>query len=223
MIKEEINNLNKELPPTVKLVAVSKFNPVEAIQEAYDAGQRLFGENRPQELFAKAPQLPGDIKWHFIGKLQTNKLKMVLPYADLIQSVDTEKLLYEINKFAVKSNLRVRSLLQVYIAKEESKQGFSKEELFCLLDEIVASPLAGVEICGLMGMATFTDNMTQVDGEFAHLKEIFDEVKSKYSKSFPNFNELSMGMSGDYELAIKNGSTIVRIGTRIFGARNYNL
>ena len=182
MIKEEINNLNKELPPTVKLVAVSKFNPVEAIQEAYDAGQRLFGENRPQELFAKAPQLPSDIKWHFIGKLQTNKLKMVLPYADLVQSVDSEKLLYEINKFAVKNNLRVRCLLQVYIAKEESKQGFSKEELFSLLDEIVVTPLAGVDICGLMGMATFTDNLTQVDGEFAHLKEIFDEVKSKYSK-----------------------------------------
>ena len=223
MIKEEILNLNKELPPNVNLVAVSKFNPVEAIQEAYDAGQRLFGENRPQELFAKYPQLPKDIKWHFIGKLQTNQLKMVVPFADLIQSVDSEKLLREINKFALKNNLKARCLLEVHIAREESKQGFSEGELYNILDDIIANPLNGVEICGLMGMATFTDNMEQVNCEFAQLKLIFDNVKTKYSSSFPNFTELSMGMSGDYELAIKNGSTIVRIGTRIFGARNYNV
>ena len=223
MIKEEILNLNKELPPNVNLVAVSKFNPVEAIQEAYDAGQRLFGENRPQELFAKYPQLPKDIKWHFIGKLQTNKLKMVVPFADLIQSVDSEKLLREINKFALKNNLKARCLLEVHIAREESKQGFSEGELYNILDDIIANPLNGVEICGLMGMATFTDNMEQVNCEFAQLKQIFDNVKIKYSSSFPNFTELSMGMSGDYELAIKNGSTIVRIGTRIFGSIHYNV
>ena len=221
-ISSEIERLNKELPSTVKLVAVSKFNPAEAIQEAYDAGQRIFGESRPQELFQKVSVLPDDIKWHFIGHLQTNKLKMVLPYVDMVHSVDSERLLVEINKYAVKNNLKVKCLLEVFIAQEESKQGFSKEELFALLDKIQQEPMPGVEICGLMGMASFVEDEQQIRGEFAALKETFDQVREKYISTHPNFNELSMGMSGDYRIAVEMGSTMVRIGTTIFGARNYS-
>ena len=221
-IQAQIIKINNELPSTVKLVAVSKFNPAEAIQEAYDAGQRIFGESRPQELFQKVSVLPDDIRWHFIGHLQTNKLKMVLPYVDLVHSVDSERLLVEINKYAVKNNLKVKCLLEVFIAQEESKQGFSKEELFALLDKIHQEPMAGVEICGLMGMASFVDDRNQIASEFDQLKGIFDQAREKYISTLPNFNELSMGMSGDYDIAIEKGSTLVRIGTSIFGARNYN-
>lgn len=221
-IQAQIIKINNELPSTVKLVAVSKFNPAEAIQEAYDAGQRIFGESRPQELFQKVTALPSDIKWHFIGHLQTNKLKMVLPYVDLVHSVDSERLLVEINKYALKNNLKVKCLLEVFIAQEESKQGFSKEELFALLDKIQQEPMAGVEICGLMGMASFVDDRNQIASEFDQLKEIFDMARGKYISTLPHFNELSMGMSGDYDIAVEKGSTLVRIGTSIFGARNYN-
>ena len=221
-IQAQIIKINNELPSTVKLVAVSKFNPAEAIQEAYDAGQRIFGESRPQELFQKVSVLPSDIKWHFIGHLQTNKLKMVLPYVDLVHSVDSERLLVEINKYAVKNNLKVKCLLEVFIAQEESKQGFSKEELFALLDKIQQEPMPGVEICGLMGMASFVDDRNQIAAEFDQLKGIFDQAREKYISTLTNFNELSMGMSGDYDIAVEKGSTLVRIGTSIFGARNYN-
>ena len=221
-IKHQIHTITNELPSTVKLVAVSKFNPAEAIQEAYDAGQRIFGESRPQELFQKVSVLPSDIKWHFIGHLQTNKLKMVLPYVDLVHSVDSERLLVEINKYAVKNNLKVKCLLEVFIAQEESKQGFSKEELFALLDKIQQEPMPGVEICGLMGMASFVDDRNQIAAEFDRLKGIFDQAREKYISTLTNFNELSMGMSGDYDIAVEKGSTLVRIGTSIFGARNYN-
>ena len=221
-IQAQIIKINNELPSTVKLVAVSKFNPAEAIQEAYDAGQRIFGESRPQELFQKVSVLPSDIKWHFIGHLQTNKLKMVLPYVDLVHSVDSERLLVEINKYAVKNNLKVKCLLEVFIAQEESKQGFSKEELFALLDKIQQEPMPGVEICGLMGMASFVDDRNQIAAEFDRLKGIFDQAREKYISTLTNFNELSMGMSGDYDIAVEKGSTLVRIGTSIFGARNYN-
>ena len=221
-IQAQIKKINNELPSTVKLVAVSKFNPAEAIQEAYDAGQRIFGESRPQELFQKVSVLPDDIKWHFIGHLQTNKLKMVLPYVDMVHSVDSERLLVEINKYAVKNNLKVKCLLEVFIAQEESKQGFSKEELFALLDKIQQEPMPGVEICGLMGMASFVDDRNQIAAEFDQLKGIFDMAREKYISTLPNFNELSMGMSGDYDIAVEKGSTLVRIGTSIFGARNYN-
>ena len=221
-IQAQIEKINNELPSTVKLVAVSKFNPVEAVQEAYDAGQRIFGESRPQELFQKVSVLPSDIKWHFIGHLQTNKLKMVLPYVDMVHSVDSERLLVEINKYAVKNNLKVKCLLEVFIAQEESKQGFSKEELFALLDKIQQEPMPGVEICGLMGMASFVDDRNQIAAEFDQLKGIFDMAREKYISTLPNFNELSMGMSGDYDIAVEKGSTLVRIGTSIFGARNYN-
>lgn len=221
-ISSEIERLNKELPSTVKLVAVSKFNPSEAIMEAYQAGQRIFGESRPQELLQKVQELPSDIQWHFIGHLQTNKLKMVLPYAALIHSVDSERLLMEINKYAVKNGLKVRCLLELFVAQEETKQGFSKEELLQLMDKLQQEPLEGVEICGLMGMASFVDDEQQIRGEFAALKQTFDQIREKYISTHPNFNELSMGMSGDYRIAVEMGSTMVRIGTTIFGARNYN-
>ena len=221
-IGTQIEILKNELPSTVKLVAVSKFNPVEAIREAYEAGQRIFGESRPQELQQKVALLPDDIKWHFIGHLQTNKLKMVLPYVDLIHSVDSARLLFEIDKYAVKSGLKVRCLLELFVAQEESKQGFSDEELFELLDSLQQNPLHGVEICGLMGMASFVDDENQIRGEFRTLKRVYDKVKEKYISTLPQFNELSMGMSGDYRIAIECGSTMVRIGTTIFGARNYN-
>ncbi len=221
-ISSEILRLKEELPSTVKLVAVSKFNPAEAIQEAYDAGQRIFAESRPQEMQQKVAVLPGDIQWHFIGHLQTNKLKMVLPYASLVHSVDSERLLGEISKYAVKNGLNVKCLLEVFIAQEESKQGFSEEELFDLLSRFSVSPLPGVEICGLMGMASFTDDQEQIRGEFAQLKGIFERAREKYVSTLPGFNELSMGMSGDYKIAVEYGSTMVRIGTTIFGARNYN-
>ena len=221
-IQAQIIKINNELPSTVKLVAVSKFNPAEAIQQAYEAGQRIFGESRPQELFQKVSILPDDIQWHFIGHLQTNKLKMVLPYVALVHSVDSERLLQEINKYALKNNLKVRCLLEVFIAQEESKQGFSKDELFSLLDKLHREPMEGVEICGLMGMASFVEDRDQIAAEFDQLKAIFDQAREKYISTLPNFKELSMGMSGDYDIAVEKGSTLVRIGTSIFGARNYN-
>ena len=221
-IQAQIIKINNELPSTVKLVAVSKFNPAEAIQQAYEAGQRIFGESRPQELFQKVSILPDDIQWHFIGHLQTNKLKMVLPYVALVHSVDSERLLQEINKYALKNNLKVRCLLEVFIAQEESKQGFSKDELFSLLDKLHREPMDGVEICGLMGMASFVEDRAQIAAEFDQLKAIFDQAREKYISTLPNFKELSMGMSGDYDIAVEKGSTLVRIGTSIFGARNYN-
>ena len=221
-IGTQIEILKNELPSTVKLVAVSKFNPVEAIQQAYDAGQRIFGESRPQELQQKVALLPDDIKWHFIGHLQTNKLKMVLPYVELVHSVDSERLLMEIDKFAVKNGLKVRCLLELFVAQEESKQGFSEEELMALLDSLQQNPLQGVEICGLMGMASFVEDEDQIRGELQTLKRVYDKVKEKYISTLPQFNELSMGMSGDYRIAIECGSTMVRIGTTIFGARNYS-
>ena len=221
-ISSEIERLNNELPSTVKLVAVSKFNPSEAIMEAYQAGQRIFGESRPQELLQKVQELPCDIQWHFIGHLQTNKLKMVLPYVSLIHSVDSERLLMEINKYAVKNNLKVKCLLELFVAQEETKQGFSKEELMQLMDKLQQEPLEGVEICGLMGMASFVEDQQQIRGEFAALKEAFDQIREKYISTHPNFNELSMGRRGDYKIAVEMGSTMVRIGTTIFGARNYN-
>ena len=221
-ISNQITKINNELPSTVKLVAVSKFNPVEAIQEAYDAGQRIFGESRPQELVQKVPQLPDDVQWHFIGHLQTNKLKMVLPYVSLVHSVDSERLLMEIEKYAVKNGLKVKCLLEMFVAQEESKQGFSREELMALLEKLEQNPLQGVEICGLMGMASFVEDKEQIRREFEELRSAFSEIKGKYISAHPNFNELSMGMSGDYKIAIECGSTMVRIGTTIFGARNYN-
>ena len=218
-IGQEIININNELPSTVKLVAVSKFHPAECIEEAYKAGQRIFAESRPQELAAKVEVLPKDIEWHFIGHLQTNKLKMVVPYASLIHSVDSRKLLMEINKFAVNKGLKARVLLEMFIAQEESKQGFSHDEIMDIVKEMCVQPLEGIELCGLMGMASFTDDQQKVRSEFETLAATFNYIKEVYGSKFPKFKELSMGMSNDYPVAIECGSTLVRIGTRIFGSR----
>ena len=218
-IGQEIIKINNELPSTVKLVAVSKFHPAECIEEAYQAGQRIFAESRPQELAAKVEVLPKDIEWHFIGHLQTNKLKMVVPYASLIHSVDSRKLLMEINKFAVNKGLKARVLLEMFIAQEESKQGFSQEEIMEIVEEMSQQPLEGIELCGLMGMASFTEDQQKVRSEFETLAAAFNHIKEVYGSKFPEFKELSMGMSNDYPIAIECGSTLVRIGTRIFGSR----
>lgn len=218
-IAQEIIKLREELPSTVKLVAVSKFHSTQDIEQAYLAGQRIFGESRPQELAAKAATLPQDIEWHFIGHLQTNKLKMVLPYVSLIHSVDSKKLLLEIDKYAVAKGLKINCLLELFIAQEESKQGFTESELMEVVKELSLTPLKGVEICGIMGMASFVEDTARIRNEFNHLVSVFNEIKTEYGASFPHFKELSMGMSNDYKIAIECGSTLVRIGTRIFGAR----
>ena len=222
-IASEIKDIKAQLPPTTRLVAVSKFHPSEKIIEAYRAGQKIFAESRPQELAAKvAGGLPSDIEWHFIGHLQTNKLKMVVPYAALIHSVDSARLLREIDRYVINKGLKkTECLLEIFIAAEESKQGLDETELRELAENLRKDPLRGVEVRGLMGMASFVDDSRQIRNEFARLAELYRSVKNEYSDIFPRFNELSMGMSNDYPLALEYGSTLVRIGTRIFGAREY--
>ena len=212
-IAAAIQQLRNELPSTVQLVAVSKFKPVEDILAAYAAGQRDFGENRPQELAAKAQQLPKDIRWHFIGHLQTNKLKMVLPYVSLIHSVDSERLLSAIDQAARLQGRRVDCLLEVHIAREATKQGFLPEEAEALARRIGDYP--GIRLRGVMGMATFTDDTEVVRGEFRTLKALADRLSD-----IPDCDQVSMGMSEDWPIAVEEGTTIVRIGTFIFGKRN---
>lgn len=202
-----------------RLVAVSKTHPVEAIQEAYDAGQRIFGENKVQEMMEKQPHLPADIQWHLIGHLQTNKVKYIAPFVALIHSVDSAKLLEEINKQAKKVNRVIECLLQVYIAKEESKFGFDEVELLSFIQSDAFKNLNSIKVIGLMGMATFTDNKEQVRNEFRSLKNIFDKIQKLNLPSNIEMKELSMGMSQDYQIAMEEESTLVRIGTAIFGAR----
>lgn len=216
-LAQNLQRIINTLPQGVTLVAVSKTKPVQIIREAYDAGQRHFGENKAQELATKAPQLPRDVKWHFIGHLQRNKVKQVLPLTWLIHSADSLRLLSEIDKQADNLNIQARVLLQVHIAQEEHKFGFLPNELReqNIIDEICN--FRHIQVCGLMGMATFTDDEAQVSGEFAALKSLFDELKPRFS---PAFTELSMGMSGDYHLALNYQSTLVRIGSSIFGERN---
>lgn len=221
-ISQEINIVTNELPSTCKLVAVSKFHTPEEIMEAYNAGQRLFGENRPQELLEKVRLLPQDIQWHFIGHLQSNKIKMVVPYATLIHSIDTPKLFDEVNRYSEKIGKVSRCLLEVFIAKEESKHGFLPDEIPDFLEKVAATEHRGIAICGLMGMATFTDDTDEIEREFKLLKQLFDDMQRRFATDFPNFKELSMGMSEDYPIAVENGSTLIRVGTRIFGPRNYN-
>jgi len=202
-----------------KLVAVSKTHPVEKVKEAYDAGQRIFGENKVQEMCAKQPQLPTDIEWHLIGHLQTNKVKQVAPFVSLIHSVDSLKLLEEINKQGKKIGRVIPCLLQVFIANEETKFGFDERELIELIELRAIAFLDHVKIDGLMGMATFTDNKDQVRQEFKSLKSLSDKIRKMNLPPNIEMKELSMGMSQDYEIAIKEGSTLVRIGTAIFGSR----
>lgn len=219
-IKSNIQEIKNELPSTTKLVAVSKFKSEEEIFQAYFAGQRVFGESRPQELLRKVESMPKDIEWHFIGHLQTNKLKMVLPYVKLLHSVDSVRLLKAIEDYCVKNNQTIDILLEVFIAQEESKQGFLPEELFALLDSIGSEiKLTKVNIKGLMGMASFVEDPELINEEFGLLVSTFDEVKSRNYPFLTDFTEKSFGMSGDYKIAMNMGSTMVRVGTAIFGAR----
>ena len=221
-IASQLTELNQKLPSTVKLVAVSKFKPLEAVLEAYDAGQRRFGENRPQEMAAKAVAAPADIEWHFIGHLQTNKVKLVVPYASMIESVDSVKLLGEINRFAASLGKMTDCLLEVHIAREESKQGFSREELLALVPEFGKYPF--IRFRGLMGMASNVPDMDQVRSEFRGLRALFEEVRALGEQDVRrwvrDFDQLSMGMSHDWPVAVEEGATLIRIGTTIFGPRN---
>lgn len=220
MLAATLQQLNSELSPTdTRLVAVSKTYPAERIQEVYDLGQRDFGENRVPELAKKAEQLPKDIRWHFIGHLQSNKVKYIAPFVHLIHAVDSWKLLKEIDKRAAANERSINVLLQFKIAEEESKHGYAAEDIFSLLDSGEWKELQHTKIIGVMGMATFTDNHTQVQQEFSRLKVYFDRLKSDYFAEHDEFKELSMGMSGDYPLALEQGSTMVRIGSKIFGKR----
>ncbi len=231
MIKDIINRLHSELPAAVKLAAVSKFHPFESIEEAYEAGQRIFAESRPQELAAKVarleeiraergePSYMSDIEWHFIGHLQTNKLKMVLPYVSLVQSVDSVRLLDAINSWGAANGRTVNVLLEPHVAAEETKQGFSETEIMDILNS--SEKYGNIRFRGIMGMATFTDDEAVIRSDFARLQAIFNEIKNKYPSIAPDFSELSTGMSDDYPVAIEYGSTMVRIGSMIFGARQY--
>ena len=215
-IQENYHKIKAQIPENVELVAVSKFHPVEKIKEVYDCGQKVFGENKVQELLTKVNELPADIQWHLIGHLQTNKVKYIAPFIDTIQSVDSEKLLIEINKEAAKNNRIIKVLLQVKIAEEETKYGLEIAEAKEIFSNYLEHQYPNIEILGLMGMATFTDNKNQVKSEFLVLKSLFDELST-----FKKLETLSMGMSDDFALAIECGSTSVRIGSAIFGVRNY--
>lgn len=217
-IADNIRKLKSELPSTVELVAVSKFKPVEAIREAYEAGQRSFGENRPQELAAKAPQLPDDIVWHFIGHLQTNKLKLVLPYAHLVQSVDSQHLLDAIQDWGKANGKVISVLLELHIGAEQTKTGFKEEEILDILFR--ANKYTHIRFCGLMGMATHTDCEEDIRADFARIADFRAYLRDLFPE-LADFRELSIGMSEDWKIALEYGATIVRIGTAIFGERQY--
>ncbi len=220
MIEEKIKNIVLTLPKEVTLVAVSKTKPNEDILKAYSVGQRIFGENKVQELVNKFEELPKDIEWHMIGHLQTNKVKYIAPFIHLIHSIDSIKLLKEINKEAKKNKRTIKCLLQFHIAQETSKFGFSLDEVKDFLSSEDFIELNNIELCGVMGMATFSEDKELVRDEFQLLHNIFHILKSHYFKFNPTFKEISMGMSDDYELAIEEGSTMVRIGSTIFGGRH---
>ncbi len=221
-ISDRIKRITSTFPDTVQLIAVSKTHPAAAVQEAYDGGQRIFGENKVQEMAEKYELLPKDIQWHLIGHLQTNKVKYIAPFVTMIHSIDSLKLLKEVDKRAKQSDRVIDCLLQVYIADEETKFGLLPQEAKEMLESEEFASLKNVRIVGLMGMATFTDDLSQIEREFASLKSLFEELSSSIEHS-PQWQpkEISMGMSSDYELAIKHGSTLVRIGSSIFGARDY--
>ncbi|WP_338378493.1 YggS family pyridoxal phosphate-dependent enzyme [uncultured Flavobacterium sp.] len=214
-IANNLKNIKTQLPSNVTLVAVSKTKPVADLMEAYEAGQRIFGENKIQEMTEKWEEMPKDIQWHMIGHVQTNKVKYMAEYVSLVHGVDSLKLLKEINKQAKKHNRIIDVLLQMHIAEEETKFGLDEEELEEILNQVQNDKFENIKIIGLMGMATFTDNQTQIKKEFLHLKSLFDKLNTEHLQ----LSTLSMGMSGDYQLAIKCGSTMVRIGSSIFGSR----
>lgn len=218
-ISNQIQKIKASLPANVKLVAVSKTKPNELILEAYHSGHRVFGENKVQELISKYESLPKDIEWHMIGHLQSNKVKYIAPFVYMIHGVDSFSLLKEINKQALKNKRIQKVLLQFHIATEDTKFGFDINEAEKMLITEVFNSLKNIEICGVMGMATFTENESQIKSEFKTLKSIFNSLKSNYFSNSISFTEVSMGMSGDYLLAIESGSTMVRIGSTIFGGR----
>ena len=221
MIAQSLNNIWEELKPFhTTLVAVSKTKPIEDLQEAYKAGNRIFGENKVQELASKAEEMPNDVEWHMIGHLQRNKVKYIAPFVNLIHAVDSIRLLKEIDKQAKNNNRIINCLLQVHIAQEEAKFGFNEKELKELINTAELKELTHVRIIGLMGMATNTKDESQIANEFKGLKTLFDEIKTASLPTNVEMKELSMGMSGDYKLALKEGSTMVRIGSSIFGLRS---
>ena len=223
MVKENYERILQALKPGVRLVAVSKYKPVSDIRSVYDWGQRIFGENKAQEMKAKHPELPSDIEWHFIGHLQSNKIKYIAPFVTLIHSIDSFALLQEVDKMAAKSQRVIPCLLQFHIAQEETKFGFLREEAERMLDSEAFADLKNVRIDGVMGMATFTEDRAQVRSEFVGLHKEFDYLKSRYFSEAEHFKEISMGMSEDYQIAMEEGSTLVRIGSSIFGPRDYSL
>lgn len=220
-IAENIRQMKASLPAGVTLVAVSKFHPVEALREAYDAGQRVFGESRAQELVAKRKALPEDIEWHFIGPLQSNKVKDIVPFVRLIHSIDSRKLLEEVDKQARKHDRVVDVLLEIHVAREESKHGFTPEECEALLGDEAVARLEHVRVRGLMAMASLTDDERRIREEFRTVRELFEKLRDGVCRDNVGFTVLSMGMSHDYPIAIEEGSTMIRVGTHIFGEREY--
>ena len=218
-IASNIKILRESVPSEIKVVAVSKFHSTDEIMEAYEAGQRIFGESRVQELVQKSDQLPKDIEWHFIGGLQRNKVKQIAPFISLIHSVDSERLMREIEKQAATNSRTISCLLQIHVAEEDTKSGFTPDECMQFLSKGVLKEYTHVKFTGIMGMATFTDDEDKVRNEFQKLKQLFDEVKFQYFANDSDFKELSMGMTGDYPVAVTEGSTIIRVGTLIFGER----
>jgi len=220
-ISDNLQKIKDSLPENITLVAVSKTKPVKDLLEAYNAGQRIFGENKVQEMTKKWEQLPKDIQWHMIGHVQTNKVKYMAPFVSLVQGVESLKLLKEINKQAAKNDRIISCLLQIHIAKEETKFGFDTEEVTTILETDTFKSLQNIKVVGLMGMATFTQDKNQIEKEFQQIKTFFDTLKLKQETQNLKLEILSIGMSGDYKIAIKNGSTMVRVGSAIFGERNY--
>lgn len=220
-VAEEICAIRSELPAGTGLVAVSKFHPVEKIREAYDCGQRLFGESRVQELTAKIPLLPDDIRWHFIGHLQTNKVKQLIGKTAMIESIDTERLLEIVDRESQRAGVVTRVLMQLHVAREETKFGFSPEELVEYFRGRKFESLTSTHICGVMGMASNTDDMDRVRADFRLIRETFDKIRNDSSLALRGFDTVSMGMSHDWKIAAEEGTTLVRIGSRIFGERQY--
>jgi len=221
MIEANISKIKKEIGSNVKLIAVSKTQPIEKIQKAYESGHKIFGENKVQELCNKQENLPKDIEWHLIGHLQSNKVKYIAPFVSLIHSIDSQKLLEVVNKEGIKNNRVIDCLLQIHVATEETKFGFDEKEIALLLTDSTFKEMKNVRIRGLMGMATFTEDIEIIRSEFRSLKKLYDSIKSTYFKDEASFDTLSMGMSSDYLLAIEEGSNMIRVGSSIFGDRNY--
>lgn len=220
-VKENIRKLQDSLPKGVGLVAVSKFHPVELLREAYDAGQRVFGESRAQELLQKVGQMPDDVKWHFIGHLQTNKVRAIVPYVAMIHSIDSEKLLRVVDSEAERAGRVVDVLLQLHVAQEETKYGMTADECVAMVESGVLAELTHVRVCGVMGMATNTDDENEIRAEFRKIKQVFDLLHEGCLHDSDCFREISMGMSDDYQIAVEEGSTLVRVGHSIFGERQY--